>query len=91
MIAFTAERPLEAPPRSNYDRFSAQEERHRGRWRAKMVTLEPDEPAAEENIKIFKEKTGVADVQEVSAAFDIGIDAFKERIRAAVNDSSEKD
>ncbi|MFT4691333.1 MAG: GTP-binding protein [Limisphaerales bacterium] len=56
-----------------------------------VVCNKVDEPAAEENIKIFKEKTGVADVQEVSAAFDIGIDAFKERIRAAVNDSSEKD
>ena len=43
-----------------------------------------DEPAADENLKKFKRRIRKTPVLPIAAAFDQGIDEFKQAIRAAV-------
>jgi len=49
-----------------------------------VVANKIDEPVAEENLKLFKQKTGEKDVIQIAAAFDEGIDRFKAAIKQAV-------
>jgi GTP-binding protein len=49
-----------------------------------VVANKMDEPAAEENLKKFKRRIRKTPVMPISAAFDIGIEEFKQTIRAAV-------
>jgi GTP-binding protein len=49
-----------------------------------VVANKMDEPAAEANLKQFKKKIRKIPVLPISAAFDQGVDKFKETIRAAV-------
>jgi GTP-binding protein len=53
-----------------------------------VVANKMDEPAAEENLKKFKRKIRKTPVLTMSAAFDMGVDKFKETIRQAVADAS---
>ena len=50
-----------------------------------IVANKIDEPGAEEKLAEFKRQTGEKNVLEISAAFDLGIDVFKNAIKAAVN------
>jgi hypothetical protein len=43
-----------------------------------------DEPPAEENLKKFKRRIRKTPVLPIAAAFDQGVEQFKERIREAV-------
>lgn len=49
-----------------------------------VVANKMDEPAAEANLKIFKRKVRKTPVLPIAAAFDQGMDKFKELIREAV-------
>jgi GTP-binding protein len=49
-----------------------------------VVANKTDEPLAEQNLKEFKRHTGVKNVIEIAAAFDVGIDRFKQSIKDAV-------
>lgn len=51
-----------------------------------VVANKMDEPAAEKNLKQFKTKIKKVKVLPISAAFDEGIEKFKETIREAVED-----
>jgi GTP-binding protein len=49
-----------------------------------VVANKMDEAVAEENLKAFKKKVKKVSVLEISAAFDQGLDEFKQTIRKAV-------
>jgi hypothetical protein len=49
-----------------------------------------DEPAAEKNLKEFKRKVRKTPVLMMAAAFDEGIEKFKDAIREAVEETSAK-
>lgn len=49
-----------------------------------VVANKMDEPVSEENLKAFKKKVKKVSVLEISAAFDQGLDEFKQTIRKAV-------
>lgn len=49
-----------------------------------VVANKMDEPAAEENLKKFKRRVRKTPVLPISAAFDQGVDKFKQTIREAV-------
>jgi predicted GTPase len=49
-----------------------------------VVGNKVDEPAAAENLKKFKRRVPKTPVLNISAAFDIGMDDFKQAIRKAV-------
>ncbi len=51
-----------------------------------VVANKMDEPQAETNLKKFKTKIRKTPVLPISAAFDEGINQFKQRIREAVED-----
>lgn len=53
-----------------------------------VVANKMDEPVAEENLKQFKKKIRKVTVLPISAAFDQGVDKFKNVIREAVADIS---
>jgi GTP-binding protein len=55
-----------------------------------IVANKMDEPQAEENLKTFKRKVRKTAVLPISAAFDQGIDKFKQTIREAVEETSAK-
>jgi GTP-binding protein len=55
-----------------------------------IVANKMDEPAAEGNLKKFKRRIRKAPVLPISAAFDEGIDKFKDTIREAVEDGDGK-
>jgi hypothetical protein len=48
-----------------------------------------DEAVAEENLKQFKKKIKKVSLLPISAAFDQGMDKFKQTIREAVEETSE--
>ena len=52
-----------------------------------VVANKMDEPVAEENLKKFKRKIRKTPVLPIAAAFDQGIERFKENIREAVQES----
>jgi GTP-binding protein len=54
-----------------------------------VVANKMDEPQAEENLKTFKRKVRTPAVLPISAAFDQGIDKFKQTIREAVEEVPE--
>ncbi len=54
-----------------------------------VVANKMDEPQAEANLKKFKQKFRRVKVIPISAAFDVGIPAFKEFLREAVAEASE--
>jgi GTPase len=51
-----------------------------------VVANKMDEPAAEENLKKFKRRIRRTPVLPIAAAFDEGIEQFKQRIRGAVEE-----
>ncbi|HNV00341.1 MAG TPA: 50S ribosome-binding GTPase, partial [Verrucomicrobiota bacterium] len=53
-----------------------------------VVANKMDEPAAGPNLRSFKRRIPRTEVLRMAAAFDEGIDEFKNRIRAAVQDAS---
>jgi GTP-binding protein len=53
-----------------------------------VVANKMDEPAAEENLKKFKRRVRKTPVLPISAAFDQGVDKFKELIREAVDEAN---
>ena len=53
-----------------------------------IVANKTDEPQAEQNLKEFKQKTGEKQVIEIAAAFDVGIDRFKQAIKETVAEVS---
>ena len=53
-----------------------------------VVANKMDEPAAEANLKSFKRRIRQTPVLPISAAFDQGIDQFKQTIRSAVAESA---
>lgn len=55
-----------------------------------VVANKMDEPAAEENLKTFKKKVRKTPVLPISAAFDEGLEKFKQTIRDAVEEASAK-
>jgi GTP-binding protein len=55
-----------------------------------VVANKMDEPQAEENLKAFKRKVRKTAVLPISAAFDQGIDKFKQTIREAVEETTAK-
>jgi len=55
-----------------------------------VVANKMDEPQAEENLKVFKRKVRKIAVLPISAAFDQGIDKFKQTIREAEEETSSK-
>jgi len=55
-----------------------------------VVANKIDEPVAEENLKLFKRKIKKTPVMPIAAAFDEGIEKFKNVIREAVESSSVK-
>jgi len=55
-----------------------------------VVANKMDEPAAEENLKKFKRRIRKTPVLPIAAAFDQGIDKFKQAIREAVAEASAK-
>jgi GTP-binding protein len=55
-----------------------------------VVANKMDEAVAEENLKQFKKKIKKVSVLPISAAFDQGLDKFKQTIREAVEASSEE-
>ena len=50
-----------------------------------VVANKMDEPAAEENLKKFKRRIRKTPVMTMAAAFDQGIEEFKQTIRAVVS------
>jgi GTP-binding protein len=54
-----------------------------------VVANKMDEPIAEEKLKQFKRKVRKTPVMGMSAAFDIGVDKFKQTIREAVEEAGE--
>lgn len=56
-----------------------------------VVANKMDEPAAEENLKKFKRKVKKVTVLPISAAFDEGMDQFKQMLRDAVEKSEAGD
>jgi GTP-binding protein len=52
-----------------------------------LVANKMDEPAAEANLKKFKRKISQSKILPISAAFDQGLDPFKQAIRQAVNNN----
>ena len=55
-----------------------------------VVANKMDEPPAEENLKKFKRRIKKTPVLPIAAAFDEGIDKFKQTIREAVEDAGGK-
>ncbi|MGB0580816.1 MAG: Obg family GTPase [Limisphaerales bacterium] len=55
-----------------------------------VVANKVDEPTAEENLKTFKQKTGEANVLQIAAGFDVGLDRFKSAIKEAVAEETAK-
>ncbi len=55
-----------------------------------VVANKMDEPAAEANLKQFKRKIRKTPVLPIAAAFDEGVDKFKQTIREAVEAAAEK-
>jgi GTP-binding protein len=55
-----------------------------------VVANKMDEPAAEPNLKQFKRKIKKTKVLTMSAAFDEGVESFKQTIREAVAEASEQ-
>ena len=55
-----------------------------------VVANKMDEPAAEKNLKLFKRKITKTPVLPIAAAFDEGIDKFKQTIREAVEAASKE-
>ena len=53
-----------------------------------VVANKMDEAVAEENLKKFKRRVRKTPVMTISAAFDEGIEAFKKKIRSAVEEAS---
>jgi GTP-binding protein len=53
-----------------------------------VVANKMDEAVAEENLKQFKKKVRKISVLPISAAFDEGVEKFKDTIRAAVADAA---
>jgi len=53
-----------------------------------VVANKMDEPAAEENLKKFKRRIRKTPVLPISAAFDQGVDKFKQTIREAVEEAT---
>jgi GTP-binding protein len=53
-----------------------------------VIANKMDEPAAAENLKKFKRKVPRTPVQEISAAFDQGVEEFRTQIRKAVEKAS---
>ncbi len=56
-----------------------------------VVANKMDEPVAESNLKKFKQKFRRVKVIPISAAFDLGIPAFKEFLRETVAEASEEE
>ena len=54
-----------------------------------VVANKMDEAVAEENLKQFKKKVKKVSVMPIAAAFDEGLDKFKQTIREAVENASE--
>lgn len=54
-----------------------------------IVANKMDEPAAEKNLKKFKSKIRKVSLLTMSAAFDEGVDTFKERIRSEIEGSTD--
>jgi GTP-binding protein len=54
-----------------------------------VVANKMDEPEAEKYLKEFKKKIKKVSVLPISAAFDQGVDKFKQTIREAVAEASE--
>lgn len=52
-----------------------------------VVANKMDEPAAEANLKTFKRKVRKTPVLPIAAAFDLGVEKFKQAIRAAVEEA----
>jgi GTP-binding protein len=55
-----------------------------------VVANKMDEAVAEENLKLFKKKIKKVSPLQISAAFDQGMEKFRETIREAVEEASEK-
>ena len=55
-----------------------------------VIANKMDEPAAEANLKTFKRKVRKITILPISAAFDEGIDKFKQIVRAAAEETSAK-
>jgi len=55
-----------------------------------VVANKMDEPVAEENLKVFKRKIRKTPVLLMSAAFDEGVEKFKNTIRDAVEAAAKK-
>jgi GTP-binding protein len=53
-----------------------------------VIANKMDETVAEENLKQFKKKIKKVSLLPISAAFDQGIDKFRETIREAVKEAS---
>jgi GTP-binding protein len=53
-----------------------------------VVANKMDEAVAEENLKQFKKKIRKVPLLPISAAFDQGVEKFKETIRAAVAEAA---
>jgi GTP-binding protein len=53
-----------------------------------VVANKMDEAAAETNLKEFKKKIKKVPVLPISAAFDDGLDKFKDTVREAVKEAS---
>lgn len=56
-----------------------------------IVANKMDEPVAEENLKAFKRKVKKTPVLPISAAFDQGMDQFRQLIRSAVEEAAAGD
>lgn len=56
-----------------------------------VVANKTDEPTAEQNLKEFKHRTGERNVIEIAAAFDVGIDRFKQAIKEAVTEAASEE
>ena len=56
-----------------------------------IVANKMDEPVAEENLKVFKRKVKKTPVLPISAAFDQGMDQFRQLIRSAVEEAAAGD
>ena len=55
-----------------------------------VVANKMDEPVAEENLKKFKRRVRKTPVLPIAAAFDQGIEPFKNAIRKAVDEAAQK-
>jgi GTPase len=56
-----------------------------------VVGNKMDEPAAEANLKKFKTKVRKVSVLPIAAAFDQGVESFKQTIREAVEEASREE